>query len=188
MSLPRVPPILNPPSPESLICQCFRNGLIVGLGLDPSQATISVAKMFDKNWTGKPFYQVVLGACRPDGPGLGSQAGGTLFRTAEVTVTYYGQSKLDPHSLSSSMVIDALGALDAFEAIREVFAYTFFAAPDGNNALLAQPAFLSRESQTLIEDPDTGVFSRDFVFSVQYGVTMPSSTTLTFPQVANSIG
>ena len=179
-------PTLTQPSVESQICTCFRNALIEKLDLDPSQVSIAVAKVFDKNYEGKPFYLVVPGAPRPSGPGQGAQQGGTLFRKMNVSVFQYGQSKLDQHSLSSSMLIDTtIGSLDQAEAIRQVFAYTFFGDADGSNCLLSQPLLVVSESAVVIEDPNTGVFSREFVFEAEYGLTMPSGVTLFRSQIQN---
>lgn len=178
--------ILSSSSIESQICTAFRNGLILKLDLDPSQCAIAVAKVRDVNWEGKAFYLVVPGASRPSGPGEGAQAGGTLFRTMNVSVWYFGQSKLDQHSLSSTMLTSTtIGTLDEFEAIRQVFAYTIFGYSDGSGSLLSRPIFVVSESATILEDPNTGVFSREFVFSCEYGLTMPGEITLFLPEIQN---
>ena len=178
---------MSTPSTELLICLAFRNGLIEGLQLDPSQVHIGIMKMRDANWQGKPFYLVVPGAARPDGGGVGAQEGGSLIRTQEFSIHFYGQSKLDQYSQSDSALFsETYGTLNNFEAIRQLFAYTFFGTQDGTATLLSEPAQLSRESMTVWEDADNGIFSREFVFTCQYSLVLPSAITLFYSDVANT--
>lgn len=178
-----------PASTESLICSYFRTALIVKLGLDPSQCSVGIVKVRDSNWQGKPYYLVVPGAARINGPGQGAQYGGSLIRSQEISVIYFGQLNTDQYSLSPEMALnETMGTLDAFERIRQIFAYTFLGNTDGTNCLLDEPVMLGTEGQSVLEDPDLGVFSREFRFVVQYAITLPGALTLSLPDVVNSVG
>lgn len=182
-----MPSVVN--AQESLIVQFFRNALVVMLNLDPSQCDIGSVETFDPLWLGRPFYLIVPGAALPDGGGRGAQDGGALIRAMPVTVIYYDQLNLDQYGMSSETLIQLQnGTLPQFDAIRQVFAYTFFGNADGSDCLLIEPVVIQSESETTWADVEKGAYKRKFVFKTVYGGILPSGVTLTRPMVSNPVG
>lgn len=173
---------------ESLIADYMRNALILGLSLDPSQAKRGAKKTYDPLWR-HPFYLVVPGNSSPYGPGRGAQDGGSLIRSMPMTVTFYDRLELDQYGDSDEVLVNLQdGTLPQFEAIRLVFDYTFFANPDGSDALLMEPLWVTGESSTEWQDQEGGVYSRDFTFAAVYGQTIKTAISVTRPQVSNPVG
>jgi hypothetical protein len=186
--MPNIP--LNgpiPPSVEKQIVIAFRNGLINGLALDDSQCVIGLTKMVDPAWLGKPLFLVVPGDSRPLGRGDGAQEGGSIMRSMNVSVYFFGRNKLNQHSLSYSAITDnTLGTMDTFEQVRRLFSMTLFGNADGSGALLTEPLKLVSESKTTWEDEQTGIYSREFVFKCTYTAFLPDYITLTLADVTTT--
>lgn len=167
---------------ERQLALYMQRGIQVVLGIDPSQTSISIIKMRDANWLSWPHYQVVPGAVRPDGGGHGSQDGGAIIRRQEMSVHLFTNSKSDEHGMSDELLTNmAIGTLEQFEALRQLFAYTFFG--NGSDFILSEPLFFERESQTVWEDEDRGLVSREFVWSAQYALNLPNEVTLSLNDV-----
>lgn len=173
-------------SSEWNIANCFRNGLISKLQLDPSQVRIAMVKPRDFVWIGKPSYLIVPGAAEDDGGGQGGQEGGDLLLVQKFSVHYYGQTKMDQHGMSNTALMDyTMGVFQAFENIKQVFAHTFFGTEDGSATWLIQPLYLLRFGQAQWEDENLGIFSRELVYAAHYGESLPD-ITLYLEDVANT--
>lgn len=176
---------------ETQLSEGMRNGIVRYLNANPSQTSIAVTKIRDANWVNWPFYLVVPGRVRPDGGGRGAQEGGALIRIQSMSVFLFTKVDLDQYSLSSEQLVNpALGTLDLFEQLRQLFSYTFFGSADGTNCLLSEPMWFVGESPTTWEDQETGLVSREFTWEAQYSVPQPgaSGITLFLPQVAVPLG
>ena len=160
------------------------NALIVNFNLDPSQVRIDLLKLRDPLYEARPSYVVSPGAVRPYGGGDGTQEGGGMYRIQDFSIYYYGQSKYDQHEQGQTVLMDpALGTLNTFERIRQLFAYTIFGNSDGSNALLSEPLKFVSEGRTVWESQEEGIFSREFAWRGPYWVPLPSQMTLSMPAV-----
>ncbi len=131
-------------------------------------------------WTGDRAYCVVPGATAQNGSGDGAQNGGALEVRQEFSVFYYSSTKLDPHTFSTTALLDeAMGTLDRFEELRQLFAVTWL----GN--LLNQMLFYVREGKTQWEDPATGTYSREFCWQAMYARALPFQLTITEADIAD---
>lgn len=179
------------PSIETQIVEAMRNGIIRYLNANSSQTTISVAKLIDANWVNWPFYEVVPGAVRPDGRGRGAQQGGSLIRIQQMSVYVFTKLNLDQYSFSEGQLTNpAIGELELFEKLRQLFSYTFLGDEDGTNCLLSEPMWFESEGATQFESQDTGLVSRQFTWSVQYSIPQPDANgvTLFLPSVQVPLG
>lgn len=164
-------------SVESRIVLYMQRAIQTGLGVDPSQTSIGIIKLRDSAWLGPQHFQVVPDSPRSDGGGKGAQEGGALFRRQRVSVFVYTRLNVDQYGMSGELLVDAtLGTLDIFEALRNLFAYTFFGDADGTNCLLTEPLTFSLEGKTVWEDQAGGWVSREFTWEAMYGVELPGIT------------
>lgn len=174
-----MPIVIN--STEKLICMAMATAIARKLNVPPSNALVQMEKPRDPNWwTGDRAYCVIPGSTAENGGGEGCQMGGALQVKQEFSVFYYGSTKLDPHTFSTTVLLDeAVGSLDRFEQLRQLFAVTYL----GN--LVNQLLFYVREGKTQWEDPQTGVFSREFVWSGMYARALPFQLTITPADIAD---
>lgn len=171
---------------EKLISLAMRTSIYTFLpNTTKTQTSIDQAKIFDNAWMGWPHYSVVPGAMRPDGPGQGAQAGGALIRKQRFSITMYTRSKLDPHSMSESELLDnAFGTSPTFQSLVDIFGYTFFGQPDGSGCLLIEPLWFAQDQgQNMWEDKDNGIVSRQFNWDAVYAEPQPSKITIFLPQL-----
>lgn len=161
-------------SNEKLIALALATSLVRKLPISPSQVAIATEKPRDPSWIGGEHYVVIPGGVRADGGGHGAQDGGAILRRQEFSIIYYGESKMDQYSLSATTLLDSsFGSMDRFEALRQLFALTFL----GN--LLNEPMFFEREGKCQWEDVESGVFSREFVWTCMYAFSLPGTLTIT---------
>ena len=176
---------------ETVLAQYMARAIQLGLGLDPSQVTISAQKIANANWVQMPMYQVVPGAERPDGGGQGAQEGGQLNRVQRMSVYIYMKLDLDQYSYSEQRLINPTqGELNLFENLRKIFAMTYVGNQDGSQCLLSEPMYFVSESLTNPEDQNTGLVSREFVWDCKYNITAAiaqSGITVFQSQVANQL-
>lgn len=163
-------------STETLIALACATAIARKLNVSLTQSTVQAQKPRDPNWwTGDRAYCTVPGGTilDPSG-GNGSQNGGALKVAQEFSIFYYSSSKLDPHSFSTTTLLDeALGTLDRFNELRALFGNTWL----GN--LVNEKLMYLRESKTQWEDAETGVFSREFVWGAMYARPLPFHLTIT---------
>lgn len=171
-------PAIN--STEKLICLAFATSIQRKLNVPAENVVIQMNKPRDPNWAGGSHYCVIPGATSTNGSGNGAQGGGALEVNQEFSVIYYGDTKLDPHTYSTTALLDQeIGSLDRFEELRQLFAVTWL----GN--LLNQMLFYVGESKTQWEDPETGVFSREFKWLAMYARALPFQLTITPADIAD---
>lgn len=172
---------------EKRLCAYMAQAIQVCLQVDPSQTQVSVKKLKNANWVNWPFYQIVPGAARPYGAGRGSQEGGACFITQKISCFVFTKAKFDQYSFSDKLLSDEeLGVQPIFDSLRALFKQTYFGNPDGTNCLLIEPLFLASEGETIWEDPETSLVSREFTWDAQYADDILSPISVTLPQVLNA--
>lgn len=164
-------------SVDNLVCQYCKNGLIRKLNLSQSQVFISVSEAWDSAWSEPITVLIIPGAASQDGKGAGDQEGGLLFRRQQIKFVTFYRVHLDQYSASEiELTAATTGLLDFFEAVRGVFAYTYFGNADGTNCTLTDPMRWESESQTTWIDQALGIVRRDLVYSVLYSIYLPDIT------------
>ena len=169
---------------ETKLVQYMQRAVQVGLGVDPSQTSISNKKVIDANWLNWPHCEVVPGAVRPYGGGNGSQNGGALLTTTRLSIFVFTKMKISQHGFATGQIVDPqYGVSQIGEDLFEVFRMTYFG--DGTTFLLNEPLWYASHGDTIWEDVETGLVSREFAWDAVHGVVL-GNISVTLPQVVNA--
>lgn len=172
---------------ETSLCLYMQRAVVAGIvGVDPSQTSISNKKLADANWINWPHYEIVPGAVRPYGAGNGAQNGGSLLTTQRLTIYVFTKMKISMHGFATGQIVDPqYGVSQIGEELFDVFRHTYFGSADGTNCLLNEPLWYSSNGDTIWEDVDTGLVSREFSWDAVHGVALGNISVI-LPQVANA--
>lgn len=162
-----------------IIALCFVAGLRQGMGLTESQAYPSAVSMYVEGQDER-VVQVVMGADRPDGAGMGAQdGGGAVLLSANVTLTIWYRCNLDQHQYSQDALYELDRGLSDFAGkVKQNFAFTFFQLMDGT-FMLFEPIKYAGSTPASFFDEDRGVLRKDVNFLVKWADDLPTQVTLT---------
>ncbi len=169
---------------ETKLVQYMQRAVIAELGVDSSQTSISNKKVIDANWLNFPFYEIVPGAVRPYGGGLGAQVGGALLTTQRLSIFVFTKLKISQHGFATGQIVDPqYGVSQIGDELFDVFRHTYFG--DGTTFLLNEPLWYVSNSDCIWEDIETGLISREFVWDAVHGVSL-GGISVSLPAVVNA--
>lgn len=169
---------------QTLLCQYMQRSVIVGLKVDPSQTSISNKKVSDANWLNWPHYEVVPAASRAYGGGNGAQYGGGLLTIQRISIFVFTKMQISQHGFATGQIVDPVyGVSQIGEELFDVFRHTYFG--DGTTFLLNEPLWYVSAADSIWEDAETGLISREFSWDAVHGVTL-GGISVSLPAVVNA--